>query len=385
MFTLRIMRVLAPALLMLSVLTACSVGPFRITVDTPTTIPPTFPTPTPAGVSSAAPMLTATTQVNVRGGDGTQHLIIDTLIVGDSAPIIGIGSNDPNWYAIRLFDGRTGFVSADFVTTEGDLSNLPRIDPLTAPNPPNPTPQPISAPDLRVTDISIEHNPALCDQPTTTYVTVTNVGDSIALESIMAVNYHYLPINPHSWIWQSTLSIPALAPGETYIASFGGSFWIPGDGTYALRAIVDWGDNVGESHETNNMRESNPVVVRCSPPDSKADLRVGALSLATYPPVCGDRTSIPFVIANTGSTPAPESTYLLEVLDADLVRIAEITGTVPPIPAASSYSGGADLILSANGDGLFHVRVTVDTGGVVDEMDESNNLTSITYQVQCGG
>jgi uncharacterized protein YgiM (DUF1202 family) len=385
MFTLRTLRVLAPALLMLSVLTACSVGPFRITVDTPTTIPPTFPTPTPAGVSSAAPMLTATTQVNVRGGDGTQHLIIDTLIVGDSAPIIGIGSNDQSWYAIRLFDGRTGFVSADFVTTEGDLSNLPRIDPLSAPNPPNPTPQPISAPDLRVTDISIEHNPVLCGDLTTILITVTNAGDSIALESIMAVNYHYLPIIANSWISQSTISIPALLPGESYVATFGNTLYAPGDGTYALRAVVDWGDNLREHDEANNMLESNPVVVRCSPPDSKADLRVGALMLANNPPVCGDRTSIPFVIANTGSTPAPESTYLLEVLNAEFATLAEVSGTVPPIAAASSYSGGADLILSANGNGLFHVRVTVDIGDVLDEDDESNNVTWITYQVECGG
>lgn len=249
-----------------------------------------------------------------------------------------------------------------------------------------PTPTPSTSAgsiDLRVTDIVYEHNPALCDQPTMVHITVENAGSASSPETTLAANYHY-PVASHTnWIWQSTLFVPALAAGQSQVISFGSTFAIPGDGTYILRAIADWGDNAPESDESNNIREGDPVVVRCRAPNSQPDLRVGSLALDGNTPVCGDRTRIELIIANTGGGASPESAFLMELLDADLVRLAEVSGTITPIDATSISSAGADLILSANGNGLYHLRVTVDAAGTVGELDDTNNTTLISFYVAC--
>lgn len=260
----------------------------------------------------------------------------------------------------------------------------PNTGPTPAPILPTATPlAPSGSTDLRVTNIVAGNNPVLCDQPTMVYVMVENAGSATTPEAILAANYHY-PIASHTnWIWQSTVSIPALAAGQSLVISFGASFAIPGDGSYVLRAIADWVDGVPESDETNNVRDSDPILVRCSLPNAQPDLRPGELALAGNSPVCGDRTRIELIVANTGGGASPESAFLMELLDADLVRIAEVSGTIPPIDAVGISSTGADLILSANGNGLFHLRVTVDAGGIVDEQSDTNNTTLISFYVTC--
>lgn len=249
-----------------------------------------------------------------------------------------------------------------------------------------PTPMPPTAAgssDLRVTNIVYEHNPALCDEPTMVHVTVENAGSARSPETTLAANYLY-PIASHThWIWQSTLPVSALAAGQSEVISFGSTFAIPGDGRYILRAIADWGDMAPESDESNNTRDGDPVIVQCRAPNSKPDLRVGALTLAGNTPVCGDPTRIELIVANTGGGASPESAFLMELLDADLNRAAEVSGTIPRIDATSISSAAADLILSANGNGLFHLRATVDAGGAVGELDESNNTTLISFYVTC--
>lgn len=98
-------------------------------------VPPAVETP------AAAPSLTVASRSNVRVGDSTEFPIAGKLEVGEAATILGISSGSAGWYYIELSDGKRGFISPSIVTTDGDLTNLERIDPrsLSATATPLPT------------------------------------------------------------------------------------------------------------------------------------------------------------------------------------------------------------------------------------------------------
>jgi hypothetical protein len=78
---------------------------------------------------------------NVREGDSTAYNRIGTLLQGQSADIIGRSPNAGQWYFIRLSNGQQGFIAPSTVTTEGDVSGVPIVNP-----PPRPTAIPTAIP-----------------------------------------------------------------------------------------------------------------------------------------------------------------------------------------------------------------------------------------------
>ena len=108
---------------------------------TPTSEPDT-PTPLPA------PAIIANDTVNVRGGPGTSYPTVGSLAGGERAPILGRDS-DNAWWQIDLGDSTEGWVYAQIVNTEGDVSGIavaaniptPPVPPTPA-EPPTPTPAP---------------------------------------------------------------------------------------------------------------------------------------------------------------------------------------------------------------------------------------------------
>ncbi len=79
----------------------------------------------------AAPSLTVDSRSNVRAGDSTGHPVVGKLQVGESASILAVSQGSAGWYYIELPDGTRGFISPDIVSTEGDLTILPTIDPAS--------------------------------------------------------------------------------------------------------------------------------------------------------------------------------------------------------------------------------------------------------------
>ena len=117
---------------------------------TPTPVPDT-PTPLPI------PAIIANDTVNVRGGPGTNYPTVGSLTGGEHAPILGRDSNNV-WWQIELGDGTEGWVYAQIVNTEGDVSgiavatNIPTPPaPPTPAEPPTPTTAPKPAVDFVVT------------------------------------------------------------------------------------------------------------------------------------------------------------------------------------------------------------------------------------------
>ncbi len=136
---------------------------------TPTPEPPTptpepqDPTPTPepdTPTPPPVPVVIADDTVNVRGGPGTAYPTVGSLAAGEQAPIVGRDKSNA-WWQIELSDGALGWVYAQIVNTEGDVSGIEVAANIPAPpapaatatpsQPPTATPAPKPAVDFVVT------------------------------------------------------------------------------------------------------------------------------------------------------------------------------------------------------------------------------------------
>ena len=71
--------------------------------------------------ASAAQTATVTTSVlNVRTGAGTNYSIMSKVYKGDTLEVIGSSNG---WYNIRLSNGKTGWVSGDYLSISGSSTN----------------------------------------------------------------------------------------------------------------------------------------------------------------------------------------------------------------------------------------------------------------------
>lgn len=117
----------------------------RATMQTqpPTPIPPSptvvLKTATPEPTSTPN-LLLATAQMNarVRSGPDEVYAILDFLLAGDSAEVVGRFENDgytpTTWWFIRRIDtGKDGWVWSTVVTISGDASGVPFLEPPPEP------------------------------------------------------------------------------------------------------------------------------------------------------------------------------------------------------------------------------------------------------------
>jgi len=111
--------------------------------NTPVVVPtePTAVPETPAATpQSGTPTVTATTDLNIRGGPGIDYVVLGLLRAGQSAEVTGV-SADRGWWQIR-FTGAAderGWVSARYVSTENTW-DVPVVQPASRP----PTPAPVA-------------------------------------------------------------------------------------------------------------------------------------------------------------------------------------------------------------------------------------------------
>jgi PKD repeat protein/uncharacterized protein YraI len=113
-----------------------------VMVPTELTAAPGTPTATP---QPGTPTVTATTDLNIRGGPGIDYAVLGLLRAGQSAEVTGV-SADRGWWQIR-FTGAAderGWVSARYVSTE-NTGDVPVAQPTSRP----PTPTPVAMGDWR--------------------------------------------------------------------------------------------------------------------------------------------------------------------------------------------------------------------------------------------
>jgi hypothetical protein len=83
--------------------------------------------------------VTANNSANVRSGPGRNNAVVGALASGQTVTADG-RNQAADWLRIQLEDGSTGWVFAQLVTSEGDLSTLPVVEAASATPPPAPRP-----------------------------------------------------------------------------------------------------------------------------------------------------------------------------------------------------------------------------------------------------
>jgi uncharacterized protein YraI len=85
-------------------------------------------------------VITADYNANVRRGPGEEYEIVDFVLAGEQADVIGRYDDSPigTWWLIqRIGEGRNGWVWAGAVTLSGNDFGVPAVEP-----PPTSTPSP---------------------------------------------------------------------------------------------------------------------------------------------------------------------------------------------------------------------------------------------------
>jgi uncharacterized protein YraI len=106
-------------------------APSLLTLATPTAAA----TPLPAN-----PFVAATQLINVRGGPGTDYLLLGALDATENAELIGKNAAG-DWWQVRLADGTVGWVLGQLVEAGGDTATVAVITDIPA----APTAEPIAA------------------------------------------------------------------------------------------------------------------------------------------------------------------------------------------------------------------------------------------------
>ena len=230
------------------------------------------PEPTP----DPSPRVIATVNSNVRAGDSTQYAVIGHLLEGQSARIKGISSFGTRWWYIELANGRSGFIFPGIVRTEGDLGDLPRINPpplpptavpiptaapvvqQPAPQPAQQQPaQPTTGPDLYIEHAVIDPHPVSCRQTYSITVRVRN-GGSAASTSGGLIEVRDSGNSGSAAPETTRIAFGALAPGqaETYVGHLTPTIHV--ETLHHINLYLDINHQVAETNENNNLRAERP-------------------------------------------------------------------------------------------------------------------------------
>lgn len=233
--------------------------------DEPADEPEAEPTPDPR------PRVVATVNANVRAGDSTAYRVVGFLLDGESALIKGISSRGSGWYYIELANGRSGFIYPFIVNTEGDLNDLPRINPPPPP-PPTPVPVPTAAPappqqqpqsnvDLVIAHIQVHPHGVQCGQTYEIQATVRNVGSGNAPSGglIMVTDAGQ---NGSAGPQTTQIAFGALTAGASQTVSGHITPTVHVETLHHITLRVDGNNQIVEFNENNNVSATAPYLLR---------------------------------------------------------------------------------------------------------------------------
>jgi hypothetical protein len=140
--------------------TLAAVTPSATWTPVPPTATPVLETATPEPTPTpGSPMLTAVYNANVRYGPGEEYPVVDFLLAGQSAAIVGRNDDTPigTWWLIeRTEQGRNGWIWGGAVEVSGNTGGVPFVEKPPTPTPtsgPSNTPGPTAAPSETPTPI----------------------------------------------------------------------------------------------------------------------------------------------------------------------------------------------------------------------------------------
>lgn len=120
---------------------------------TPEFTPTTGPTSTPS-----VPQVTVSQNTNCRVGPGIVYDLIDAVVIGQTAEVVGKNSGVPNYWVVKRLNGSgTCWLWGQYATVSGNTANLPEypVPPTPTPSPtPTFTPTPTLAPPAAVNNVA---------------------------------------------------------------------------------------------------------------------------------------------------------------------------------------------------------------------------------------
>jgi len=186
--------------------------------------------------------------------------------------------------------------------------------------------------------------------------------------------------NTANWIAIGSSNVAGLAPGA--IAPLTTSVTIPDattapQGTYYLASVADTGNTVTEMHETNNTLFAVGSVFIQDAPDLIATAVSGPANA-----MAGDTISVNYTVQNQ-RTPAVAGNFDLAYVlstdgtigNGDDVALTPVSGTTIAGLAGNSSTSSNSMVSipGATAANNYYIGITVDSGAVVAESDETNN------------
>lgn len=211
-------------------------------VDIPTATPgPPTITPLPSATLEGVWAEVTATALNVRSGPGFDYDRVLQLSEGDLVRVLG-ATPDYTWLSVQLPNGGLGWINAQYVAIQGDLTTLQFV-----PVPPTPTTaatSPPNQPDIVIDNVTLQPPQPVPNQPFTAMVTVRNAGGAAAGQFAIAATFQ------PGGVYASTF-VDSLAPGQTAQAQLTAT--LPGTGVAQVAVIADLNNTVAEFNEDNNQ------------------------------------------------------------------------------------------------------------------------------------
>lgn len=139
------------------------------------------------------------------------------------------------------------------------------------------------------------------------------------------------------------------------------------EGDLTLYAVADLVNQVEERDETNNVVTTTVTVL------TRPDLYVSTIELSDHEPVAGQSVVAEVTLRNDGQTSAGIST--LALYDGDPGNGGTLLGDYAEVSIQSGLTTTVPFTWTPPAPGLYRLFVQADQDNVVNEFDESNNLT----------
>lgn len=162
--------------------------------------------------------------------------------------------------------------------------------------------------------------------------------------------------------------LPALAAGAQ--ATVTAPFVVPGEGSFAIYALADSGNEVIESNEDNNL--AIQTLTTAPLPDLYVD--ASAISLSHTDLAKGQTVAVRVLVTNLGAAAAPASS--LSVTDTPAYGDAQAVGTAA-LPALAAGEAAVVELLWQPGPGTHVLRASVDPTQALAEHSETNNQAEL--------
>jgi hypothetical protein len=191
----------------------------------------------------------------VREGDSTFYKVVAYVPTGATARILGISNRGTGWYQIQLDNGLVGWIAPSVVSTSGDLTNLPRVQP---PPPPLPTaipatPVPVSQANLVAGIVEFNPGQPTCAQTFTVGFDVANLGTQ---PTTLSGTISLVDVRSADGTQQgSTIGgFPVLQPGQTFRVNMPLTISTWYNEQHNIRLVIDPANQIPESNEGDNVR-----------------------------------------------------------------------------------------------------------------------------------